>query len=152
MRRLEDAVDRSEGEGLRARWQSGQFILGLRAGRKQLPNGLLGEMAKTLEVHQSELSARMKFAAKFPTEAQLSNAVGKYRTWHEIKAKALTDSPRRASDEQVGNPKLRRAVALVKSIDPATLGADDTILLKALDEGVRRLVAAVKTLSERKAA
>jgi len=149
IRRLEEAVNKGDGDGLRARWASGRYMLTLKNGRKLLPRGTLGGLAKELGVHRSELSARMKFGQKYPTEEQLSNVIRQFPTWYELKRKALTDNPRQTdADDKPGNSKLRRALGLVEGIDPATLGDDDDTLLKMLEASIRRLVGAVSTLKE----
>ena len=71
MRRLEEAVKTSDGDGIRARWQSGRKLLELRAGKRRLPNGVLEKLVEDLGVSQSELNARMKFAEKCPPSRKL---------------------------------------------------------------------------------
>jgi hypothetical protein len=92
---LEDVVIKSDGEGLRARWESGRYMLTLRKG-KQLPNGLRDLLAKELGIGGSELTARMKFAEKYPSEQEVTDAIGKFKSWYAITQQALTDTPREA--------------------------------------------------------
>ena len=81
VRRLEEAVHKSDGDGVRARWDSGRYMLTLKKG-KQLPRGVLNQLAKTLDVSRAEVTARMKFATKFPTEDELPDVIRKFPTWY----------------------------------------------------------------------
>lgn len=85
---LDEAVDAAEGEGLRARWEFGHDLRKRRAG-KQLPKGLLDDVAQATGKSRQELGARMKFAERFSTEAELSNAVRNFGSWHAIVNDAL---------------------------------------------------------------
>jgi phage N-6-adenine-methyltransferase len=85
---LDKRVDGAEGEGLRARWEFGRLLLAKRVG-KQLPKGLLDDIARETGKSRQELGYRMQFAEKFPTEEEVSNAVGKFGSWHGIVNEAL---------------------------------------------------------------
>jgi hypothetical protein len=98
---LEDVVIKSDGEGLRARWESGRYMLTLRKG-KQLPNGLRDLLAKELGIGGSELTDRMKFAEKYPSEQEVTDAIGKFKSWYAITQQALTDTPREALHDPRG--------------------------------------------------
>jgi hypothetical protein len=159
--RLEDAVRKGDGDGLRARWESGRYMLTLKKG-KQLPRGELARLAETLGVHRAELTARMKFATKFATEGELADAIRKFQTWNAITHHALTDKPRVEEGEpdqenQEGNDDaakesgrlaLLRVLAVLEGIDPATLDDDDLELVAQVAKGVHRLYTAVRTLME----
>jgi hypothetical protein len=93
MQRIEEVIHKSDGDGVRARWESGRYMLALKKG-KQLPAGVLNELAEKLDVHRSELGARMKFATKCPTENELSMMIESYGTWSSIKKYGLTTTPR----------------------------------------------------------
>lgn len=93
LRRLKDLVNKSEDDGLRARWASGHCLLTERKG-KLLPRYALAIWAQHLGVHRSELSARMKFAEKYSTEEELSTFIESFKTWHAIRTQALIDKPR----------------------------------------------------------
>jgi hypothetical protein len=75
-------------------------MLTLRDGKKQLPPGMLDELARTVGVVRSELGARMRFAEKYSTEEELSTAVETFRTWTDIRQRGLTDTPRVEEQEQ----------------------------------------------------
>jgi hypothetical protein len=90
---LEARIATSDQEGLRARWASGREQLTLKRG-KQLPRGVLKTLTAELKVSRSELSARMKFADLYPGEEELSNVIGKFRTWFAITQHALTVTSR----------------------------------------------------------
>jgi hypothetical protein len=97
LRRLEEPVQKSEHDGVRARWESGRYMLTLRKRRKQLPHGLLNELAEKIGVVRSELGARMKFAEKYPTEEKVSTAIESVHSWSDIKQRGLTDKPHDSS-------------------------------------------------------
>jgi len=154
MRQFEDVIRRSDGEGLRARWESGRYMQTLKRG-KQLPAGLLAELSEKLDVSRSELGARMKFAARFPTEQELSVAVESCRTWSAIR-RALTTTPRtraadtRDSDVHDGQAQkhLKHATALVEEIDTAALDQRDLVLLAQLEAAIVRLKKGFQTLRQ----
>lgn len=148
LQQLEDAVRKSDGDGLRARWESGRCLLPLKKG-KQLPKGVLDELAKALGVVRSEINARMRFASKYSTETKLSTVIESFRTWSDIKKHALTTAPRAAkatpdtgtgeADTNHARKDLQRAIETIDNIDGALLGEGDQGLLVALGEAVRRL-------------
>jgi hypothetical protein len=140
LQQLEDDVRRSDGDGLHARWKSGRRLLALKIG-KQLPKGVLEELAAKLGVARAEINARMKFASKY-SEAELSAAIIKFPTWHAMTHAGLTDAPRvpktaRDADSKHEENRLRRVLEIVKSIEPADLKDDE--LIGAIDTEVQRL-------------
>lgn len=168
MRRLEDAVNKSEDSGLRARWQSGQCMLKMRHG-KRLPNDALGTLVKELGVQRSELAARMKFAEKFQTEQELSDAIGQFKTWFAITHQALTTTPHVPKSVEVDdgeadgieddheaetstrcdlNSNLQRALALLNDVDYALLGEGDYDLVAKIEASIQRIKAAIATLKQ----
>jgi hypothetical protein len=151
LRRIEETVKRSDGDGLVARWESGRYMNTLKVGKKQLPKGLLAELVAKLGFRRAEVNARMKFAAKF-TDGELADVIGKFPTWYDITHKALTKTPRAArtssdeADSKQARKGLQRAIETIAEIDAALLGESDRELLAALDAAVRRLKASVVTL------
>ena len=85
-------------------WKFGKRLVDLRNGKKILQPGVLKEHADREKVHRSELSARMKFADKFPTEEQLSTAVETYKSWTAIRQKPLTNRKRKADGNSAATP------------------------------------------------
>lgn len=137
---LEDAVRKSDGDGVRARWASGRYLLTLKNGKKQLPKGTLNNLANALGVARSELGARMTFAAKFPTEEKLSTGVESFPTWTAIRQHALINKRRvKVAKTPYAGKGLQHAIEIIENVDPATLGETEQLLLGALDEAVRRL-------------
>jgi len=125
LKRLEDAIDQSDNDGLVARWKSGQHMLTQRKGRASVPRGLLDVWSHLLGVHRSELTARMKFAEKFPEE-ELTNVISKFRTWFDIKQQALTDKPRgRKKEKKTASAILLHAFNAVEGIDALNLTVKD---------------------------
>jgi hypothetical protein len=123
---IEEAVNAAEGDGLRARWDSGHYLLAKRVG-KQLPRGMRAILTDGLKVHGSEITARMKFAEKSSTNEALANVVSKFKTWHRIKQEALTTTPREKKPSAIS--PLARLLDRFLEFDQAELmiGDDDVL-------------------------
>ncbi len=80
---IDKTVDAAEGEGIEARWKFGRLLLERRIG-KQLPKGLLREVAEATSKSTREISYRMQVADSYPDRAQLRNALQTYRSWFEL--------------------------------------------------------------------
>jgi hypothetical protein len=148
---LEETIRANETPAIRARWDYGRKILAcyLKPGQKQLAKGLLEAIAEDLGVHRSEVSARLKCAKKYPTEAELSTAVESFKSWTAIKQQALTETPRSSGRQKT---PLQRAFTLVKDIDPVNCDASDLVLIEKFHESLQRLAAGIVTLHSDKAA
>jgi phage N-6-adenine-methyltransferase len=85
---LDARVDHAEDDGIRARWEFGRALLRERVG-KQLPAGRLDQVSAKTGKSRQEIGYRMTFADRFPTEAEVSNAVGNFGSWHAIVNEAL---------------------------------------------------------------
>lgn len=92
---LDQEVDRAEDAGLVARWDFGREVLARRVG-KQLPRGLLDEIAATIGKSPREVQLRTRFAEQYPTLEQVRNAVSHFRSWHGLVGEGLTETPRLA--------------------------------------------------------
>jgi hypothetical protein len=84
-------ADRAANEGIRARWEFGMLLLQERHARggKQLPNGRMAEIVRATALSRADISRRMQFAERFPTESQVSQACETYKSWTQIVSKAL---------------------------------------------------------------
>lgn len=87
-------------------------------------------------MHRSEVGARVKFAKKFPTEAELSTAVETHKSWTGIRQEALTNKPRGGTQQK---SDLRRAYDLIENIAPGTLHPSDVSLIEEMIETLHRL-------------
>jgi hypothetical protein len=134
--RLEQKIRSSDDDGIRARWAFGKHLLGLRVG-KQLPRGVLDAHCKTHGVSRSELSARMKFAEKYPTADEVSTAVGSCRTWTAIR-KTLTDKPDAA--QQPKRDEVRRWLDRLEALDAEPFTPEER---KALADTFRKTAARI---------
>lgn len=131
LRRLEEPVHKSEGDGVRARLESGRYLLTLKKG-KQLPDGLLARLSKE-KFGRTEIEARMKLAEKCPTDAELTDFIGKFPTWYSITHGGLTKKPRgkkttatKTGSVKATNPQTTVAKkASAKSTAPATTDHQD---------------------------
>ncbi len=146
LRRLEDDITKAEGDGLHARWASGRYMLKLREDKKLLPRGVRKTLTKDLGVHPSELTARMKFAATFPTDEELADGISKFKSWYAITHQALTTTPRRATKSQTSRFQPMRAA--IDNSDPTLLSEQDWQELDAMVAGVVRLRKARATLKQ----
>jgi hypothetical protein len=108
----------------------------------------------------------MKFAEKYPTEEELSNAVRKFPTRHAMTQKGLTTTPRVdeqgtedvATDPGGDEPQtsesahrrvqkdLQRALTTVENIEATAVHVDDLELLTRISAAIQRLQEAVEYL------
>lgn len=123
-RAIEKTISDNDGASIRSRWAFGRYMLTLiPEGRKQLPKGVLATFGRALKVNRSELSARMKFAAKFPSEGELSETTERFGSWYRITREALTDKPRTSKSATA----TRQVIRLLQGFDAAEL-SDEEIL------------------------
>jgi hypothetical protein len=121
----------------------------------------MASLAERLDVHRSELTAGVKFATKYTTEEQLTNAISQFGSWFALKQHGLTDTPRvqtkAASDDTTsadvsdGLRTLRRVLKLLDNVDPATFDEDDDAeeVLARIADDIARLRVAIPTLGPR---
>lgn len=81
--RIDQQIDANESTALRARWEFGQQMLAARDGAGRLPNGYLAQLVERTGKSRAELGFRVQFAATYPTETQLSNALDSCASWSE---------------------------------------------------------------------
>ncbi len=112
---LDARVDQAEGEGLRARWEFGHELLLERVG-KLLPRGRLDELVGRTGKSREELQRRVRFAERFPTEAELRHAVSQFGSWHAIVNEALPDEEPPASVDEL--PPLPEGIYRTICADP----------------------------------
>jgi hypothetical protein len=99
MDRFEELIRNSEGISLRVRWECGHYLLTLKKG-KQLPRGVLDRMIAKYDRSRQDLQARMRFAAKYPTEAEVANALATSR--RKMRSYGPADPPKNESGEPLG--------------------------------------------------
>ncbi len=134
-RRIQESDERtaeSSQSGLRDRWEFGRKLLTLRGNKKKLPDGLLDELAQQGRNRQ-ELQARMKFAATYPDDERLSDAIRQFPTWHAMIHRGLTNRP----------SGLQRAATLIESYNVADMTDADRTALIQIEAGIRRIRNAV---------
>jgi N6-adenosine-specific RNA methylase IME4 len=81
---IDRQIDENESTALRARWEFGRQMLAARDGAGRLPNGYLAQLVERTGKSRSELSYRAQFAAAYPTDAELSNALDSFTAWREL--------------------------------------------------------------------
>ena len=77
-------------------------MLAARDGAGRLPNRYLSALVERTGKSRAELGHRVRFAARFPTEAELSNAVSTFPSWHQ--AVSALKAEQDAEDNVVGPP------------------------------------------------
>lgn len=100
--RIEERIGAAEGSGLRARWEFGHELLAARDGKGRLPNGYMKTLTERLHASRAELTYRMQFAERYPTEEELFTAVNSFRSWTDLRERGL----KRADDgaPETGEP------------------------------------------------
>lgn len=81
---IDRSIDENESNGIRARWEFGQLMLAARDGAGRLPNGYLAELVERTGKGRDELSKRVRFADRYPTEDQLCDAITQFGSWYQI--------------------------------------------------------------------
>lgn len=126
LKQYEAAIRQGEGGTLKVRWECGQFLNtlkvdGLRCSGASLPRGLMAKLTKEHGFQKSELYARMNFATKYPSAAELSDAIGKYGSWFRIVREGLTDTSRpKAEGNRTPLTEWDKTKALIDKLDAAT--------------------------------
>jgi hypothetical protein len=81
---IDKRIDTREDENVRDRWEFGRVMLDARSGKKRLPNGYLAALIERTGKSRAELGFRIRFAEAYPTEAELSNALDSFTSWHDV--------------------------------------------------------------------
>jgi len=139
--RIEATIRKGEGTAITARWESGHYLNTLKAGKKQLPGGAMAKLTEELGAKKSELNARMKFATKYPSVEEVSDAIGKFGSWFAIVRDGLTDTKRSRGETRT---KAARLVAAFADLDPMELTPE---LLEQLRELIQRHQQSMETLA-----
>ncbi len=87
--KLEQKITASDGGGVMARWAYGRKVLEAKAGRKQLPDGMIADLIKAAEragkkISEREIQYRAKLADVYATDQQVRKAIADFGTWTEI--------------------------------------------------------------------
>jgi hypothetical protein len=90
--RIEVRIAAAEGDGIRARWESGRELLTQRVG-KQLPKGLQDQLVATTGTSARELRYRMAFAERYRTEDEVGTAVQTCKSWTELRRGPARSKP-----------------------------------------------------------
>lgn len=84
--RLERRILVDEHGGILRRWQYGRALLRAKAGRKQLPHGMIADLIAAaeragLKLTEREIQRRIKCATVYATEAQVRRAATDFGSW-----------------------------------------------------------------------
>lgn len=111
--RLEGRIAADERGGIMHRWEYGRQLLKAKAGRKQLPHGLLGDLVKAaidagLKLSEREIQRRIKCATVYDSEAKVRRALADFGSWSALDAAGfpavVVDEPGLDPDEMHDGP------------------------------------------------
>jgi hypothetical protein len=93
-KKIETRIATAEHDSLRVRWESGKHLLMARTD-KMFDRGFRQALEHAHGLKQQEISARMRFAEAYPSEQELTDAVSKFGTWHQLCAHGLPKTRQR---------------------------------------------------------
>lgn len=87
--KIERKITAGDGGGIMSRWHYGREALKARAGRKQLPDGMMANLIKEAgadgkKLSEREIRYRMKFASVYASDQQVCKIIADLGTWSEI--------------------------------------------------------------------
>ncbi len=87
--RLERKITADEFGAVMDRWGYGREVLKAKAGRKQLPDGMIADLIKAAErtgkkISEREIQYRVKLATIYATDQQVRKAIADLGSWTEI--------------------------------------------------------------------
>lgn len=87
--KLEQKITASDGGGVMGRWNYGREVLRAKAGRKQLPDGMIADLITAGErsgkkVSEREIQYRLKLASVYATDQQVRKLIADFGSWTEI--------------------------------------------------------------------
>lgn len=141
LHKIEERIASSEGDGLRARWESGKELALGRHG-KQLPAGMLDKLAAELGARPRELQMRMKFADTFQTDEQVRAAIAHFPSWFRMTREGLTTKPKPKPVEELSGASLtiRRFAKELTRMSLAGLTRADREQLAAIQQYITVMV------------
>lgn len=88
--KLEQRIANDERGGILHRWNYGRELSAARAGRKQLPKGLLADLVAAaskagFKVSEREIQYRLQCATVYATEAQVRTACADFGSWSALR-------------------------------------------------------------------
>lgn len=88
--KLERRIATDEHGGVLHRWRYGRELLKAKAGRKQLPHGLVGDLVKAaadagLRISEREVRYRLTCAEVYASEAEVGTAVQTFGSWTALR-------------------------------------------------------------------
>ena len=144
---LKDLVTRfteSDLSGLRLRWQFGHKLLPLRVGKK-LPKAELARIEEETGLSRRDIQHHLKFAVRYPTEADCETAITQYPSWTRLVHLGLykqTPKDPTEGNKQTGTP--RRVKNVLKSLRGLKREDLSDAAKKTLAKEVERLLAPVE--------
>jgi hypothetical protein len=88
--RLETQIAADERGGIIHRWRYGRELLEAKAGRQQLPHGMLGDLVKAaekagLKLSEREIRYRLRCAEVYATEQEVGTASADFGSWTALR-------------------------------------------------------------------
>lgn len=88
--KLEKQIAADERGGVMHRWRYGRELLGVKAGRRQLPHGLTTELIVDatragLKLSEREIQYRIKCASIYGSEAEVRTACAEFGSWSALR-------------------------------------------------------------------
>jgi hypothetical protein len=145
LQQLEDAIRKSDGDGLRDRWKSGYYLNKLKDGEKQLPRGLRKELIVRFNVRGSDINNRIAFAVQY-SEAKLSTALERGLSWTEVRKTLKKKSQTTATDagDEAERKRARKNIQRVMET-MRVLDQRDQLLLNQLAAMLKDQMASTRT-------
>jgi hypothetical protein len=94
---LEFQIQDTEKEGMLKRWEFGRELLKRRVtykGQQIVPRELMTLTIKQCGISQTEITKRIKFAERYPTKKEASDAITTYPSWYRMTHEGLIEKKR----------------------------------------------------------
>jgi hypothetical protein len=87
--RLERHIAAGERGGIMDRWEYGREVLKAKAGRRQLPHGMIADLVKMAasvgtEISEQEIQRRIRCATVYDSEAKVRQALTEFGSWSAL--------------------------------------------------------------------
>ena len=117
LKELATGFTESDLAGLRLRWQFGRELLPLRVGKK-LPKAELARIEEEVGVPRREIQHHLKFATRYPTDADCETAITQYPSWTRLVHLGLyKQTPKDATEDKKASARRRRFERLQQNIN-----------------------------------
>lgn len=140
LKRIEQRIQSTEGDGLRARWEFGRLVLEGRQGKK-LPKGELDAIVKATAISRLEVQRRLRFASRYESDEALCHAMTQWPTWFQMVRDGLTQKRKAKARQKSVSPALRQLSKALPKVGASTLTEADLKAVDAIFEQIQRIYA-----------